>query len=153
MSTCVLLVSTRRCVRRCAVLLTAVLFLMVIPGCYNHPVRHLTSDIGLIKGGETSRREAISLLGEPDSTRMVSATTEEWIYYEEDKSLLQKTPGVGGMFSAKGYKTVILTLEGDIVTASRYGAYNKNELDWQDDYTWQEIDQKTETKTETKTGR
>ena len=149
MSTCVLFAS----IRRFSVLLTPVLLLLVMSGCYSHPVRHLTSDIGLIKAGETSRREAISLLGEPDSTRMVSATTEEWIYYEEDKSLLQKTPGVGGMFSAKGYKTVILTLEGDIVTASRYGAYNKNELDWQDDYTWQEIDPKPEIKTETKTGR
>ncbi len=149
MSSCVLFAS----IRRFSVLLTPVLLLLVMSGCYSHPVRHLTSDIGLIKAGETSRREAISLLGEPDSTRMVSATTEEWIYYEEDKSLLQKTPGVGGMFSAKGYKTVILTLEGDIVTASRYGAYNKNELDWQDDYTWQEIDPKPEIKTETKTGR
>jgi hypothetical protein len=148
MSTCVLFAS----IRRFSVLLTPVLLLLVMSGCYSHPVRHLTSDIGLIKAGETSRREAISLLGEPDSTRMVSATTEEWIYYEEDKSLLQKTPGVGGMFSAKGYKTVILTLEGDIVTASRYGAYNKNELDWQDDYTWQEIDPQPETKIETKTG-
>ena len=149
MSSCVLFAS----IRRFSVLLTPVLLLLVMSGCYSHPVRHLTSDIGLIKAGETSRREAISLLGEPDSTRMVSATTEEWIYYEEDKSLLQKTPGVGGMFSAKGYKTVILTLEGDIVTASRYGAYNKKELDWQDDYTWQEIDPKPEIKTETKTGR
>ncbi|MBW6520626.1 MAG: hypothetical protein K0A99_06390 [Desulfoarculaceae bacterium] len=144
MSTCVQFVS----MRRRAVLLTAVLLLMVIPGCYSHPVRHLTSDIGLVKVGVTSRQEVISLLGEPDSTRMVSATTEEWTYYQEDKSLLQKTPGVGSMFSAKGYKTVVLTLEGDIVTATRYGAYDKDELDWQDDYTWQEIDQKTKKKTD-----
>jgi len=143
MFTCVQLIS----MRRYAVLLTAVAFLLVIPGCYNHPVRHLTSDIGLVKVGETSRHEVISLLGEPDSTRMVSTTIEEWTYYEEDKSLWQKTPGVGGMFSPKGYKTVVLILEGDIVKAARYGAYDKKELDWQDDYTWQEFDQKTETKT------
>jgi hypothetical protein len=132
--------------RRLAVLLAVVLLFMAIPGCYNHSVRHLTSDVGLIKAGETSRQEALSLLGEPDSTRMVSATTEEWAYHEEDKSLLQKTPLVGGAFSSKGYRTVVLTLNGDIVTAARFVAYDKDEFDWKDDYTWKDIDQKTEKK-------
>ncbi len=144
MSTCILFVS----MRRFAVLLISVLLLMVMSGCYNHPVRHLASDVGLIKAGETTRQEVISLLGDPDSTRMVSATTEEWTYYDEDKSLLQKTPLMGGAFSSKGYNTVVLLLNGDIVTAARYGAYNKDEFDWQDDYRWQKIDQKPEKKTD-----
>jgi hypothetical protein len=88
---------------------------------------------------------------------MVSATTEEWTYHEEDKSLLQQTPVVGGAFSSKGYKAVILILNGDIVVAARYGDYDKHEFDWKDDYKWQKIDQKAgteaETKTETKTGK
>ena len=142
MSTCVIFVS----MRRCAVLLTAVLLLMVISGCHNHPVRHLASDVGLIKAGETTRREVISLLGDPNSTRMVSATTEEWTYQEEDKSLLQQAPVVGGAFSAKGYKTIVLTLEGDKVVHARYGAYDKDEFNWKNEFDWQKIDQKTETK-------
>lgn len=139
-------------IRRFAGLLTTVLLCLAMSGCYNHPVRHLGSDVGLIKAGETTRQEVLSLLGDPDSTRMVSATTEEWMYQEEDKSLLQQAPVVGGAFSAKGVKTVVLTLKGDIVTAARYSDYSKGEFDWKDDYKWQKVDQKTETATDTKNG-
>lgn len=143
--------------RRFAGLFTTVLLCLVLSGCYNHPVRHLSSDVGLIKPGETTRQEALSLLGDPDATRKISATTEEWTYHEEDKSLLQKAPVVGGAFSAKGYKTVILILNGDIVTAARYGDYDKHEFDWKNDYKWQKIDKnvgaEAETTTETKTGK
>jgi len=107
MSTCMIFVSRRRF----AVLSISVLLLMAMSGCYNHPVRHLASDVGLIKAGETTRQEVISLLGDPDSTRMVSATTEEWTYYDEDKTLLQKTPLMGGAFSSKGYNTVVFAPE------------------------------------------
>jgi len=149
MSICAIFVSTRRFA---GLLLTTVLLCLAMSGCYNQPVRHLGSDVGLIKAGETTRQEVLSLLGDPDFTRMVSATTEEWTYQEEDKSLLQQAPVVGGAFSAKGVKTVVLTLNGDIVTAARYGDYSKGEFDWKDDYKWQKIDQKAETTTETKTG-
>jgi hypothetical protein len=124
--------------RYCVILLAMIL--PALSGCSHHPVRHLASDVGLIKPGETTRQEALSLLGDPDSTRQVSATTEEWIYQEEDKSLGQKVPVVGGAFSSKGYKTVVLILNGNIVTAARYGAYEKAADDWKDDYTWQKID-------------
>lgn len=146
MSTCAIFVS----IRRFAGLLITVLLCLAMSGCHNHPVRHLGSDVGLIKAGETTRQEALSLLGDPDSTRKVSATTEEWTYYEEDKSLLQKAPVVGGAFSAKGVKTVVLTLKGDIVTEARYGDYCKGELDWKKDCKWQKIETKTETKTGSK---
>jgi hypothetical protein len=148
MSICAIFVSTRRF----AGLLITVLLCVAMSGCHNHPVRHLASDVGLIKAGETTRQEALSLLGDPDSTRKVSATTEEWMYQEEDKSLLQQAPVVGGAFSAKGVKTVVLTLKGDIVTEARYGDYCKGELDWKKDCKWQKIDQKAETPTDTKTG-
>ncbi|MDO8945899.1 MAG: hypothetical protein Q7U88_01935 [Desulfocapsaceae bacterium] len=140
MSTSILFVS----IRRFAVFSISVLLLMVMSGCHNHPVRHLASDVGLIKAGETTRQEVISLLGDPDSTRMVSATIEEWTYYDEDKSLLQQTPLMGEAFSSKGYNTVVLLLNGDIVTAARYGSYDKNEFDWQNDYHWQKIEKKTD---------
>lgn len=142
MSICMLLSS----MRRFTVLLAAVSLFMALPGCYNHSVRHLTSDVGLIKAGKTTRQEALSLLGEPDSTRMVSAATEEWAYHEEEEALLQKAPLVGGAFSAQGSRTVVLTLDGDIVTAARFVAYDKDEFDWKDDYKWKDIDQKTEKK-------
>ena len=147
MSTCVMFVSMRR---YASVLAMVLFFVTTAVGCHHHPVRHLASDVGLIKKGETTRKEALSLLGDPDSTRMVAEATEEWTYYEEDKSMLQQAPVVGNAFSSKGYNTVILTIHGDIVVGARYGSYNKHEFDWQDDYTWQKIDKKTETKSDSK---
>lgn len=142
MSTCMIFDSRRRF----AVLSITLLLFMAMPGCYNRSVRHLTSDVGLIKVGETTRQEALALLGDPDAMRTVDETTEEWTYHEEDRSMLQKAPLVGGAFSSKGYRTVVLTLHGDIVTGARYGAYDKGEFDWKDDYKWKDIDRKTEKK-------
>ncbi|KAF0189645.1 MAG: hypothetical protein FD168_900 [Desulfobulbaceae bacterium] len=136
--------------RRLAVLLTAALLLFGTAGCYNTPVRHLAGDIILIKAGETTREEAKAIMGEPDSTRQVSATVEEWIYQEEDKSMWQKTPVVGDSFSAKGYKTVALMLEGNVVTAARYGTYVKDELAWKEDCKWQKIEDKPQVKDDSK---
>jgi hypothetical protein len=104
----------------------------------------------MIKAGVTTRKEALSLLGDPDFTRKVSAATEEWQYQEEDKTIWQRTPVVGGAFSSSGHKRVILTLEGDIVTAARFGSFDKHEFDWQDDYSWQKKHQTPEQKTDNK---
>jgi len=136
--------------RRLAVLLLSALILCGTAGCYTQPVRHLAGDIMLIKAGETSREEAKAIMGEPDSTRKVSATVEEWIYQEEDKSMWQKTPVVGDSFSAKGYKTVALMVEGDVVTAARYGTYVKDELAWKEDCKWQKIEDKPQAKDDNK---
>lgn len=136
--------------RRCSRVLVACLFLALLAGCSHHPVRNLASDISLVKTGETTRKEVLSLLGDPDSTRMVSDDTEEWAYYEEQRSMWQNTPVVGGAFSSKGNQTVVLTLKGDIVTAARFGAFDKHELDWQNDYSWQKIEKKTDGKSSAK---
>ncbi len=132
--------------RRPAVFMASALLLLVMAGCYNHPVRHLAGDVSQIKAGETTRQEAMAIMGEPDSKRQVSATAEEWLYQEEDKSVWQKAPVVGGSFSAQGYKTVALTLEGDRVTAARYGTYDKDEMAWKEDCQWQKIDGQTDGK-------
>lgn len=132
--------------RRSAACMASALLLLVTAGCYNQPVRHLAGDLSQIKAGETTREEVKAIMGEPDSTRQVSATVEEWLYQEEDKSMWQKAPVVGGSFSAKGYKTVALTVEGDRVVAARYGTYDKDELAWKKDCQWQKIEGETDTK-------
>ncbi len=108
-------------------------------GCSRAPVRHLASDVCMVKAGQTSRQEILDLMGEPDSKRMVAADTEQWVYYEEDPSVLQAAPVLGGVFDPKGYNMVVVTLAGDLVTTCRYSAYDDDEFDWQDDYSWQEI--------------
>jgi len=126
--------------RRSAAFMASALLLLATAGCHNQPVRHLAGDVSLIKAGETTRQEAKSIMGEPDSKRQVSATVEEWLYQEEDKSIWQKAPVVGGSFSAQGHTTVALTLEGDLVTAARYGAFDKDELAWKEDCQWQKVE-------------
>jgi hypothetical protein len=113
------------------------ILLLVMTGCTNHPVQNLASDIGLIKIGTTTRQEVLSFLGEPDTMKQISEGVEEWAYQEETRSSLQRMPVAGKMFSAQGYMLAILTINGNIVTAARYGSYDKDEFDWQDDYGWQ----------------
>lgn len=118
-----------------------VLFLaLVLGGCSKGPVRHLASDVCMVKVGQTSRQEVLELMGEPDSRRMVAPSTEQWLYYEEDRSTLQAAPVVGETFDPSGYHMVMITLAGDVVSTCRYSAYDEDEFDWQDDYSWQEIE-------------
>lgn len=114
------------------------LALFVLTGCYNKPVYHLASDASLIKAGKSSRQDVLMLLGEPDAQHMVSDDTEEWVYYEEDPSMMQKTPIIGDVFDAKGYGMIVLTLQGDAVTSCNYSSYDAGDFSWSDDYSWQE---------------
>ncbi len=111
--------------------------MLLMASCTNHPVQNLTSDIGLIKVGATTRQEVLSFLGEPDSIKQNGSGAEEWTYQEATRSSLQQLPVAGSMFSSSGYMLAIVTFNGDIVSAARYGSYDKDEFDWQDDYSWQ----------------
>ena len=122
-------------------LLSILISALFLTGCSN-PTRHLVSDVSMIQAGQSTREEVITLMGEPDSKRMVSPDTEEWVYYEEDRSLLQDTPLVGGAFDADGYNMVVITLSGDTVKTCHYRGYDDDEFDWQDDYSWQETEKK-----------
>jgi outer membrane protein assembly factor BamE (lipoprotein component of BamABCDE complex) len=125
--------------RPLCLLLVALFLAVTVGGCTKGPVRHLASDVCMVKPGQTSRQEVLELMGEPDSKRMVAASMEQWVYYEEDKSSLQAAPLVGGTFDPNGYHMVMITLAGDTVSICRYSAYDQDEFAWQDDYSWQEI--------------
>ena len=113
-----------------------------LTACSGVPTRHLVSDVAMIQVGQTSREEVVKLMGDPDSKRMVSEGTEEWIYYEEARATMQNAPFVGGMFDPDGYHMVVITLSGDTVSLCRYSGYDDDEFDWQDDYSWQETEKK-----------
>jgi hypothetical protein len=122
---------------------TNMLFLvLLLAGCSGTPTRHLVSDVAMIKAGESTREDVLTLMGDPDSKRMVSPEVEEWVYYEEARSTFQNTPFVGGVFDPDGYNMVVVTLEGEKVTLCRYSGYDDDEFDWQDDYSWQETEKK-----------
>lgn len=114
------------------------LILVVAGGCASKPVRHLASDASLIKPGVSTKEDVLTFLGDPDAQQDISATSERWIYYEERPSSLQKTPFFGRFFNAEGYSQIVVTFEGDSVTDCRYSAYDSDEYDWSDDYSWQE---------------
>lgn len=114
------------------------LALFMLAGCYNKPVQHLASDAALIKAGKTSRQDVLLLLGEPKTQQVVAEGVEEWVYYEEDLTMMQRTPFVGNLFDADGYGMIRLLLKGELVTACRYSSYTTDEFDWSDDYSWQE---------------
>lgn len=109
-----------------------------VSGCYNRPVRHLASDAVLIKANQSTRQDVLTFLGDPDSRRMVDADLEEWVYYEEKRSMMQQTPVVGDYFDADGYGLIVVLLKGDRVVACKYSAYETDERKWADDYSWQE---------------
>lgn len=118
------------------------LLAIFIAGCSGTPTRHLVSDVCMIKTGQTSRQEVLALMGEPDSKRMVSSGVEEWVYYEEDRSMMQDTPLVGGVFDANGYNMVRIIITEDTVASCRYSGFESDEFDWKDDYSWQETEKK-----------
>ncbi|AGF78170.1 hypothetical protein UWK_01612 [Desulfocapsa sulfexigens DSM 10523] len=120
---------------------SCILFLILgLTGCSGTPTRHLVSDVSMITSGQSSREDVLALMGVPDSKRMVTPAIEEWVYYEEDRALLQSTPFVGGVFNADGYNMVLITFSGDMVATCNYRGYLDDEFDWQDDYSWQETE-------------
>lgn len=115
-------------------------FLLLLSGCYSKPVRHLASDASLIKAGESTRGDVLLYLGEPDSRRSVGPETEELIYYEDKRGLLQRTPMIGSMLDAKGYELLIITLTGDIVTDTEFRTFTKGEMERFEGHTWEGIE-------------
>lgn len=126
-------------VKRYVVLLISTVFLL--SGCYSTPVRHLASDAGLIKIGTSDKEEVLTYLGEPDEQEVLAEGVEKWVYREYESSALKSTPVVGKYFGPKNYGTVTVILKDDIAVKCVYGAYDHNELDWADDFDWQETAQ------------
>lgn len=119
---------------------TAVFLIMlfVLPGCYTKQRRHLASDASLIEIGVSTRNDVLTYLGEPDIQRPLGENRVEWIYTEEIPSDLQWAPIVGEYVDGKGYDKVFIVLEEDIVRSCIFRKFSDDELDWADDFDWQE---------------
>lgn len=112
--------------------------LATISGCYNKPVRHLASDVALLKVGQSTEEDVLIFLGEPDEQQEVAAGIEKWLYRDKEMSFVEKTPLVGKRLGSPEYKLVVVTLSNKIVTDVIYSASDADDLDWADDYPWQE---------------
>jgi hypothetical protein len=109
----------------------------MLSGCYNKPVRHLAADASLLIVGESTREDVLIFLGAADEQQEIGNGVEKWLYKEKDMSFFEKTPYVGKQFGSPDYQKVVVTLTNGIVTQCIYSADDEDDLDWEDDYSWQ----------------
>ncbi len=112
--------------------------LATISGCYTTPVRHLASDVALLKVGESTEEDVMVFLGAPDEKQELAAGVEKWLYRDKKMSLMEKAPLIGKRLGSPEYKLVVVTIANEIVTELVYSSSDEDDLDWADDYSWQE---------------
>ena len=117
-----------------------ILLLVLLAGCYTKPVRHLASDASMIKAGKSTRAEVFQYLGEPNGRRSLGPDVEEYVYHEDKRNFLQRSPVVGSMLDAEGYEMLIITMTGDLVTETEFRTFRKGEMDRFEGFTWDEVE-------------
>lgn len=122
-------------------ILVALIMLFFLSACYTKTIRHLASDASLIEVGKSTRADVLTYLGEPDEQVRMDDKREQWIYTEEKVSVYQRAPLVGTYFDGRGYDKVFIVLEDDLVISCQFREFEDDELDWSDDFDWQEKDE------------
>lgn len=115
----------------------AVMF-CTVSGCYTTPVRHLASDVSLLKIGESTSEDVLVFLGPPDEKRDKPGGVEKWLYRDKELSFLQKTPFLGKHLGPPLYRKVVVTITKNVVSDVVYTSSDKDEPNWADDFSWQE---------------
>ena len=95
---------------------------ILLSGCVHEPVRHLASDASLISPGTSTKTDVLTYLGDPDERQETASGTERWLYYEEQRSTMQRTFYVGKWFSPKSVSRIIVSFDGEMVTDIQYNA-------------------------------
>ena len=67
-------------------------------------------------------------MGFPELKRTLSENEEEWIYYQENKSFMRRSPLLGNKMGAADYDVAIITLRDEIVTSSQYRSFTEEEF-------------------------
>ncbi len=94
-------------------------------GC-GAPVRHMNSDVCLIKQGN-SPKEVMTVLGVPN-VKSETSTGELWTYYSAQKSALKRTPVMRMMFGTISYDVVYVTFANNMVSNCQYRYANVDEF-------------------------
>jgi len=118
--------------------LLTVLTFLVLTGCYNTPVRHLAADVALVKEGASTEEDVLIFLGSPDDQADAGGGVTKWLYKETDRTLFERTPVVGKHIGSPEYINVVVTFTKGIVSDVAYSASDEDDMDWADDYSWQE---------------
>jgi hypothetical protein len=103
--------------------------LFMLAGCFRpKPVQHLAADACLITPKLSTRQDVLNYLGEPAESYKNEDGSEEWLYYQANKSLLRKTPYIGDKMGSEVYDVLHITFNGDIVEACIYRSLSKKEF-------------------------
>jgi hypothetical protein len=125
-------------VLRIKICLLVLITFVAVSGCYTKPVRHLASDVALLKVGESTDEDVLIFLGDPDEQQELSASVEKWLYKDIQMSFLEKAPLIGKHVGSPEYRNVVVTLTNNIVTEVVYSSSDADDLRWADDFPWQE---------------
>lgn len=99
---------------------------LFLNGCQGSPVPHLTAEVIQLEEG-MSGKEVKAYLGDPDF-RQDNPDGEKWIYRRVDKSLLRKTPLIGGFMGTATVKVVTVDFQQNKVTGFRYQTMTPEEF-------------------------
>lgn len=111
--------------------------LFLLTGCYNTPVRHLASDVSLLKSGVSTTNDVLTYLGKPDEQYVRDDGADVWVYKEAIRSDLERAPLFGHHLKESGDDRVVVILLNNIVDSCTFYEHGKNELDWREDFSWQ----------------
>ncbi len=112
--------------------------LATLSGCYSTPVRHLTSDVSLLKVGQSTKEDVLIFIGDPDERQELGGGVEKWVYKDKEMSFLEQAPLVGKYLGSPEYKQVVVTITNNTVTDVVYSSSDADDQSWADDYSWQE---------------
>ena len=107
---------------------TFFLILFALSGCFNEPVRHLSSDASLIITGHTTRKQIVSFMGSPAVQEQGAGSTETWIYYQMHKSFMRKAPHIGHRLGYEEYDVVTVTFIDGVVQECQYRLFSEEEF-------------------------
>lgn len=119
-------------------LLLALVMSILVSGCYNKPVRHLASDVSLLKIGESTQEDVLIYLGDPDELEEMGNGIQRWTYNEQKANFFEKTPLVGGYIGTPEDRQVQVILKDGIVVDRIFTAYDEDDIGWSKDFSWQE---------------
>jgi hypothetical protein len=124
-------------VLRIKICLLVLITFVAVSGCYTKPVRHLASDVALLKIGESTDEDVLIFLGDPDERQELGGGVEKWLYKDKEMSFLEKAPLIGKHVGSPEYRKAVVTLTKNIVTEVVYTSSDADDMGWADDFSWQ----------------
>ncbi len=113
------------------------LLALLLTGCYNTPVKHLASDIALIKVGESTREDVLIFMGEPDEIIEHDNGVVQWLYRDQKDTFLERMPVVGNKMGTPEEIQAVVVFNGNIVKSREYTSSDEDDMKWSEDFSWQ----------------